>query len=371
MNQEPEQHWRGWWIPAEIGKLMMRGKLEPREVILLAMIDGMVHHSGKSCWASNPELASYMGCSTKRIEFMISKLKRMKLLVVVGFDGRRRYIETQYSRILSRSLENEGTVPANNRDRRNRPPEGRPYYLRKKSTKGKPRNYFLIKCCELLRTGVHTKTRNIISWRAQNQTEPFRLLIKDLNGDEERFLDVLEWYVENLDQVKAKRLPMTCSPSEFRKQWNWISERYEELKPKEVKVKITKEAESIYDEVIGLGWPKGSDANLLEFIQRGIDEYRIFRNKIESHSETVKPYSNVAYQMLSYYSARPYQFVVNWFRDLNAMCRGWDKWQGDLWKYQIKCNKESEKFMSIGRGYCKQYYSDAKNFDKLMEAIDG
>lgn len=104
-DQSPEHHelkFKGWWIPAPVVYLFKRGKLNAKEIMLLAMIDSLVEHKPNGsvigCFASNRWLANNMNISDATwISKLISKFKKMGLVEEHFFDGRKRYLFTKWS----------------------------------------------------------------------------------------------------------------------------------------------------------------------------------------------------------------------------------------------------------------------------------
>jgi hypothetical protein len=101
-KKQPKQQYRGSWIPPEMMKLLGLGKVSALEVVLLAMIDSHVSEE-QGCWAGNEYLALKMNTTEDWICRMISKLKKMGLVTQVAFDGRHRYLETEWSRMSDKA----------------------------------------------------------------------------------------------------------------------------------------------------------------------------------------------------------------------------------------------------------------------------
>ena len=98
-TEESREHFRGWWIPIEIVRLMRSGEIKPSELILLATIDSLVSET-KGCFAQNETLAEMTGLSVRTVIDMIQNLESKGLVIRVGFDGKARYLETKWSRIV-------------------------------------------------------------------------------------------------------------------------------------------------------------------------------------------------------------------------------------------------------------------------------
>jgi hypothetical protein len=95
---------RGVWIPAEIMYLFWDGTLSAQEMMLLTTIDGLVSRNPAGqfvgCYASNAYLGKRLGgICAERVSRIISRLVSLNLVTITGFNGRKRYIETRWSRI--------------------------------------------------------------------------------------------------------------------------------------------------------------------------------------------------------------------------------------------------------------------------------
>lgn len=88
-----ERKFTGWFIPVHIVDLYDADELTLKEAILLAIIDSLSHPE-KGCFASNEYLGKRIKLIATEVSRVISKLKKMGLLVQISFDGRRRYLKT-------------------------------------------------------------------------------------------------------------------------------------------------------------------------------------------------------------------------------------------------------------------------------------
>lgn len=95
---ESTEQCRGWWIPIEIVDLFQSGKIKSLEMALLATVDSLVSEN-KGCFASNARLGAMLRVSGDRVSKMITKLKRIGLVIQVAYNGRIRHLETCWSRI--------------------------------------------------------------------------------------------------------------------------------------------------------------------------------------------------------------------------------------------------------------------------------
>ena len=102
-DAKPTDQFTGWFIPDEIVKLLDEKKIDAEEMILLAMVNGLVSKD-RGCFASNEYLADRLNVSTRKISDSISKFSKAKLVIQVFFDGRKRYLETKWRKIDESSV---------------------------------------------------------------------------------------------------------------------------------------------------------------------------------------------------------------------------------------------------------------------------
>lgn len=90
MQTEKERDFTGVWIPREI---YLRKDLSWSEKILLIEIDSFSKNE-EGCFASNEYFAQFLGIHAVNISKMISKLKDLRLIEQVKYDGRRRFLKS-------------------------------------------------------------------------------------------------------------------------------------------------------------------------------------------------------------------------------------------------------------------------------------
>ena len=99
------KQFRGWFIPVDIIDLFDDAKITAKEMLLLSLIDSLVSAKGEGCFASNEYLGNKLQLGGDRIQRMVSNLKKLGLVKQVKFDGRKRYLETVFSRIILAEME--------------------------------------------------------------------------------------------------------------------------------------------------------------------------------------------------------------------------------------------------------------------------
>lgn len=97
--EDHKKQFRGVWISPEIMEMVENKAISIKEGWLLIIIDSLVQYGSEDCFASNKYLSKRIAVSEDRVCKMISHLKKEKLLVQTGFDGRKRYLKTAWSRL--------------------------------------------------------------------------------------------------------------------------------------------------------------------------------------------------------------------------------------------------------------------------------
>lgn len=89
-NTQVNRDFKGIWIPREI---WLAEGLSATEKILWAEIDSLYDEEKKGCYASNEYLARFMGVKERTLRDALCKLRQLKLIEDVSFDGRERVIK--------------------------------------------------------------------------------------------------------------------------------------------------------------------------------------------------------------------------------------------------------------------------------------
>lgn len=88
--KEQERDFKGIWIPREI---WLTECLDIIEKCLLVEISSLCVNG--YCYSSNEYFANFFQCSERKISASINKLIKMGLVEQVGFDGRKRYLQSR------------------------------------------------------------------------------------------------------------------------------------------------------------------------------------------------------------------------------------------------------------------------------------
>lgn len=87
MNDDFQRDFKGVWIPKEI---YLDTNLTWTDKILYCEINSLCGPDG--CFASNEYFAKFLGVKERVIQYSLAKLKKLGLVVQIGFDGRQRIL---------------------------------------------------------------------------------------------------------------------------------------------------------------------------------------------------------------------------------------------------------------------------------------
>jgi hypothetical protein len=89
-----EPTFKGIWIPSEVWELMVDKEITQIDMVLLSSIFALSKKDG--CYASRDYLAEIAGVSVGTVKNLLSKYRKMGLIVDGEFDGRRQKIYTYW-----------------------------------------------------------------------------------------------------------------------------------------------------------------------------------------------------------------------------------------------------------------------------------
>jgi hypothetical protein len=91
---------KGWWFPPEIVQAFYNGAIDPRELIVLGVIDSLTRTFPSvtiGCYASNKVLATKCQVTPMRVSQVISKLESKGLLIrYINEKTHRRYLAPKW-----------------------------------------------------------------------------------------------------------------------------------------------------------------------------------------------------------------------------------------------------------------------------------
>lgn len=381
-----KQQFRGVWIPAEIFTLLEQGTINCQEVLLLAIIDSLVSPD-KGCWATNKYLGERIGVGADRIVRMVSHLRELDLLKQVGFDGKRRYLETAWSRIVEprqKRLDCLGVsayalfkVPPTGEPKSNnnkgeprvkpRGPSGgnMPFIQTSKQTSNTTPTEFDFQCAQTLHDVVSKARRRTGRWSHKKWANEFRILRQELEDGKNRIRQALHFYKLH---VGEKGVPKIDGPPSFRRCFNWLEDVMKRYQGAERPTEITPEAKAIAQRLHGKHWPKGSREQVALAVQVSLDRLAKFRKQVSAKFdlEGHKIHERLASRILTNIGQHAH-FVEQWFLAVNKDIQNWDDWSGDL--MSMAFDPTSKRFRRMGREWTEAYCAVPEKFDQLMERL--
>lgn len=227
---------------------------------------------------------------------------------------------------------------------------------------------------QTLKDVVKNNTRMVARWRIKAQARHFAILRKDVGPD--RLKEVFDWYCSHIKETKKLHLPDVSSPSQFRKRWEWIEnrfDRWQEDHPPEVEV--SNEAKAVVKRLRNVPWPKGADKDLPQLVQLGMDEYRAFKKKIvalkkelekdiERQKKKKGTFNTSKLDMVSLFLGRMpayTEFVEEWFSSVRDEINSYKDYRGSIKSRKIR--SDSEGFEK----YCLQW---SERWPKIKEMLE-
>lgn len=394
MEETHEFKFRGVWLPAEIMNMLSAGEISPLDTVLLAMIDALVA-PGKGCYASNEYLANRIGRGITQTKEAIARLKDLGLIKQVKFDGKRRYLETAWSRV-------ELPVVVSDSRKSGQQTAGNPapsIYNRKVKTKSVPKGpdgdgekqgfglvetkpddttkEDTIRATQLLeavkkKMGTShpyvTKAR-LSSWAIKLS----RLRTLDKIPDK-AIQKTMDWYTRHLGE---EFVPEAYSGETFRKKFPAIQAAME--RDKVGSVEVTPQAEAIFSRIGGLAWPKGSARMVPGVIQACLEGYTTWLKRFKAFTAILADADAIPdlgkdrvkflrlAQSIIPKLVEPSHYVQGWITDVHHRVANWEEWSGDFKPYIWK--PDCKRFTNMGRGWAEAYYNNPEYWDRLMELM--
>ena len=371
---------RGIWIPAEVWFMFLKKEIGATELHLLATIDSLVTPE-KGCFASNKYLGEMLGVRPDYIARLISKLKQKQLIQQVKFDGRRRFLETVWSRIeeLDRTsntdLEMSPPVssPMGKRDRKEQTGGGFGFVH---EVEDEVRHEPFDKSCAIqLQSTLPPKKRR--KRLPKTWADHFRLLRTEDEHTKETIEEVLDWYCENYQE---KWTPKCYTPKIFREKFDRVIAAKKRDQQDRPTVDISQEAEKIVERLKAKQWPKGSGTQLPPFVQLSLNGYQWFQEQVIQKADQIHPedgtdsqermrltrHKNLLDHLVDTLPA-PSHFVEMWFVNIWKRVNNWDAWNGNL--SSLSFDVSSQQFERYIAGLIVSYGRDATEVSSILTGI--
>jgi hypothetical protein len=375
------QQFRGVWIPADVWNLFLRKEINATELHLLAMVDSLVTDD-RGCYASNSYLADILGLRSDYVSRLIGSLKRKKLIKQIKFDGRRRYLETMWSRVdLDRQslaaldVAPMPTPPTGEVNKKANTGSGFGFVVEEQEQETPKWIEFDLTCANKLWETVPPRKRKRRSL-PKTWPEQFRLLRTADEIQQDEIERVLDWYCTNW---KDQWTPKCHSAKAFRSKFDRVDAAIQRTMRDTPQIKIGEDAQRITERLMTKKWPKGSDQTLAAFVQMSLDEYDEVHRLIVSQGNRIDPdqSDNIQTRMrmsrdknlVNYVIqtlAAPSHFVEQWFESIWKRVSTWDGWNGNL--APLSFRSDSPLFEKQIAGMLADYGRDMEDWNRILTA---
>lgn len=211
--------------------------------------------------------------------------------------------------------------------------------------------------------------------RMSKWTLEFERLLEESPDEEVKM--VLDWY---MDRIGGDHIPQAFSAEGFRKKYKQIRSAMERDPSL---VDVTDETKSIVAELRMDEWPRAADMMLPMVVQRSINNYRPFRNKVARFEESIQGLENSAppkekglitylgmfVRFLREYNKLqpPRSFVVWWMSMVHERIISWQNWHGTLLTFAF--SEDSPMLLQYGREWAYDYFHESIYWDHLVRRL--
>jgi len=378
----------GLWIDSRYWDIFHERKISLTELVLMALIESL-SSGGNKCFASNQYLAGKMMIKTRRLQYILTHLKELDLVVSEG-KGKNRILTPNHALQCTPKTPQPCTPVHPNHALQCTPPllciRTKNRYMSDRYKMELSEMGFIdlpskknchqsdIENSMILLDAIKRKKGIARRYSLKRWNEEFRLLRESDEVDAIRIRDTLVWYCENMDDEYT---PKAYSPATFRNKFLQI----EDAMSRNVipVVELSKVGKSILTQLEGKHWPKGSEEQLPYAIQASVDNFQKFvkQTKPESikQTEVYQKMTKHSRQLLlefakhlrSQFGADPDHFVTNWMMIGRDDVLTWDGWSGNLKPFVFSVSHR--RFQRDCKSICNSYSGSTKRWDVLMEII--
>lgn len=207
--------------------------------------------------------------------------------------------------------------------------------------------------------------RKMPSSTVKSQAHEFRKLRELDKIPKDQITLALNWWIENR---KDQYTPRVRDAKEFRTKFQRIIDAIN--RNGQQQVEISQEAKTIFSNVRGMGWPKGSIETLPTAIQLSLDRAREFRsnllkykNRLNKETTDRRAVENVLASFGNIVT-----FTENWFNSVHSRIANWSAWDGNVVKEAFDPN--SRKFDSMGKQWVTEYRGESKFWNTIKEQVN-
>lgn len=217
----------------------------------------------------------------------------------------------------------------------------------------------------VIKIGYYPIARSRDKWKV-----PFAQLRRHLAGRDELIDAVLDWFCSfpTKQALKDTKLPTgVCNALYFRKNWEWIHDRYEKHRSGiPAKVEVGADALAIVKRLKMNRWPKGSAEQLPAAVQVSINALAAFHRKVAEVRKESFELDRITSDYFTYTKIN--SFIEKWFNNVHKRIANWDAWSGNLDAYIFK--HSSEQFQNHGKAISVNLCGKPYLWERLYERVN-
>ncbi len=213
-------------------------------------------------------------------------------------------------------------------------------------------------------------TKNLSKWY-----QSFRLLKNQDKQTEQQITKALDFFVEHMDD---EYVPVILNARQFRDKFSQIVKMMDNDL---TSVQLSKDGQKLLESLSGLSWPKGTSDQLPAIIQKSLNNYIVFKKKIDDLADAISVTKKEVKDDQYYKDQAVYRFVQAlratyltsplivihaWMLGVHTSIN-WDGWAGSL--YRMEFREDSKRLEKIGHTWAQEYCHDTKRWDWLMEHL--
>lgn len=369
MNETHEFKFTGIFLPKHILQLFDTGDLSCREVMLVAMVEGLAGEEG--CYASNTYLGERLGVDGQYASRLINRLVEKEILKVWNDAGGKRRIITGFQHLEQMS---EGpTGVGGGSDRRGTLAPSKEGVYRKGYISGRSPEGFGVSGKSWCEQAAQVFIRELSTRRLLMRQPSIKAWAGEFQAilgqgvPKKELKETILWY---LQMLHAPYMPQAYSARTFRDKYPTIRRRFLKeqkegvglVSPKD----LTPQEMRVYEVLQHFCWPKGSKDQVPGVLRQSIANYKAFLAKAEA---TTLPANLREFHrwMQAAHFGQVGSTMERYFYHLFERLVGWESWGGDLtpyiWAPDIK------HVLTYGKQCATDFANDPGLYTRYLEAV--